>query len=548
MGLICGICHEDKLVDIGEIDSCEHRFCYTCICKWSEIESKCPFCKVRFSVLKRIHLSSPLKCDSTPKGRLVGTLVSETTVPERDQRVVFEDPTFLEWLNGLSCIICDGSEDEDRLLLCDGCDQACHTYCLGLDSVPEEAWFCSHCQAQRNPVVEEHQMLQLENLSQNGVVLDQLRSRSRSRSLTVIDSDDEDDSIADADVLEPRSGGSRGSLRNFRSIRSGRRANSDRERMRSNRQNILANLSRLSRDRQRVESLNRNWTSLQNGNISFEEILDTDDDEVDPIEAEGGKHASKEVQSVASPVDLTSPQSDRNTPPNKTASNGRKTSGLSPPLLDLRSRLRVELLNHEKQAAGFGNAQPDTNTPPSTGRHRGSSWRNGRATTIAHLSFGASVANGRPHTPRSHGVDGAGPSSGTFKLASPTSKPSQLFAHKAQEMVHAMTESNSKYSKKFPVNTRHSSPRPLAKQKSNTDVFDVFRYRDDSPSQGEPVNLGNLVKNEMALKFRSISLPREMERFILRHALAKLASCSEPERWVEDAIDEGLNAYDSQSN
>ena len=546
MGLICGICHEDNLVDIGEIDSCEHRFCYTCICKWSEIESKCPFCKVRFSVLKRIHLSSPLKCDSTPKDRLAGTLVSVTTVPERDQRVVFEDPTFLEWLNGLSCIICDGSEDEDRLLLCDGCDQACHTYCLGLDRVPEEAWFCSQCQAQRNPAVEEEQMVQVEDpsMTQNGLVLDQLRSRSRSRTLTVIDSEDEDVCIPDADVWEQRSGGNRGNSRNFRSIRSGRRENGGRERTRSNRQNILANLSRLSRDRQRVQSLNRNWTSLRNRHTSFENILDTDeDDEADPIEIETGKHSSREVQS---PIDLTSPQSNRNTPPNATSYNSRKKNDLSPPLLDLRSRLRVELLNHDKHPAGVSNAQPDMNTPPSTGRHRGSSWRNGRATTIGHLSFGASVAAGRPHTPRSHINDGAGPSN-TRKGASPTCRPSQLFAHKTQAMVHAMA-GNGENSKRCMVSTSHNSPRRSGEQKLNTGVFDVFKYRDDSPLQGNSANLSNLVRREMNSKFKSISLPREMERFIRQHALAKLASRSEPERWAEDAIDEALNAYDNQSN
>lgn len=46
---------------------------------------------------------------------------------ERDQRAVFEDPTFAEWINSLICVVCGGDEDEDKLLLCDGCDVASHT-------------------------------------------------------------------------------------------------------------------------------------------------------------------------------------------------------------------------------------------------------------------------------------------------------------------------------------------------------------------------------------------------------------------------------------
>ncbi|KAK0146482.1 Bromodomain adjacent to zinc finger domain protein 2B [Merluccius polli] len=47
------------------------------------------------------------------------------------------------------CQLCGRGDHEDRLLLCDGCDQGCHTYCLRprISSVPEGDWFCPACLA-----------------------------------------------------------------------------------------------------------------------------------------------------------------------------------------------------------------------------------------------------------------------------------------------------------------------------------------------------------------------------------------------------------------
>lgn len=44
------------------------------------------------------------------------------------------------------CSICNGSKDEWLLLLCDLCDIASHTYCVGLGfTVPMGDWFCPDC-------------------------------------------------------------------------------------------------------------------------------------------------------------------------------------------------------------------------------------------------------------------------------------------------------------------------------------------------------------------------------------------------------------------
>lgn len=48
------------------------------------------------------------------------------------------------------CLLCGSGNDEDRLLLCDGCDDSYHTFCLipPLHDVPKGDWRCPKCLAQ----------------------------------------------------------------------------------------------------------------------------------------------------------------------------------------------------------------------------------------------------------------------------------------------------------------------------------------------------------------------------------------------------------------
>uniref|UniRef100_A0A672S568 [histone H3]-trimethyl-L-lysine(4) demethylase n=1 Tax=Sinocyclocheilus grahami TaxID=75366 RepID=A0A672S568_SINGR len=48
------------------------------------------------------------------------------------------------------CLVCGNGNDEDRLLLCDGCDDSYHTFCLipPLSDVPKGDWRCPKCLAQ----------------------------------------------------------------------------------------------------------------------------------------------------------------------------------------------------------------------------------------------------------------------------------------------------------------------------------------------------------------------------------------------------------------
>ncbi|XP_057791625.1 uncharacterized protein LOC131008673 [Salvia miltiorrhiza] len=133
----CGICLSEAGVSRGHIECCDHYYCFVCIMEWAKVESKCPLCKRRFSTITR-----PPKPPVFPSERVVH-------VPLRDQACHY----FGTATNGHSdmyaeakCAICQGMADESFLLLCDLCDSAAHTYCVGLGyTVPEGDWFCLDC-------------------------------------------------------------------------------------------------------------------------------------------------------------------------------------------------------------------------------------------------------------------------------------------------------------------------------------------------------------------------------------------------------------------
>jgi hypothetical protein len=44
------------------------------------------------------------------------------------------------------CVLCQGVGDDQWMLLCDGCGKGYHTYCLGLEGIPDaEIWVCPTC-------------------------------------------------------------------------------------------------------------------------------------------------------------------------------------------------------------------------------------------------------------------------------------------------------------------------------------------------------------------------------------------------------------------
>ena len=53
-----------------------------------------------------------------------------------------------EFLENALCLVCGSGDDDENMLLCDGCTTGCyHTYCLSpkLDAIPKGDWFCPTC-------------------------------------------------------------------------------------------------------------------------------------------------------------------------------------------------------------------------------------------------------------------------------------------------------------------------------------------------------------------------------------------------------------------
>lgn len=77
----------------------------------------------------------------------MGAFIGEGSVrvPVRDQIYdPFGEP--VDPYGQAKCSVCNGATDECLLLLCDLCDSASHTYCVGLGAtVPEGDWYCRDC-------------------------------------------------------------------------------------------------------------------------------------------------------------------------------------------------------------------------------------------------------------------------------------------------------------------------------------------------------------------------------------------------------------------
>jgi hypothetical protein len=131
--LPCSICL-DPIIKRSSLDTCGHEFCKECIDQWALLSSHCPLCKEEFR-------------------KIISYEANQKIIKRvRKRKFKYDEEEEEPWYNNCaeSCMVCKKSNDEHLLLVCDSCMyNICHTYCAGLDLIPNEDWNCADCVAGR---------------------------------------------------------------------------------------------------------------------------------------------------------------------------------------------------------------------------------------------------------------------------------------------------------------------------------------------------------------------------------------------------------------
>ncbi|KAJ4858958.1 ring finger domain-containing protein [Trichoderma breve] len=123
---------------VAALDGCDHIIHDACIRSWAQKTNTCPICRKPFHSV-RVYNGQD------------GIAISTYEVEDKKQVAEFDVQQWLgenpdeEEEESNPCPICNSAEREDILLLCDGCDAAYHTHCIGLDYIPEGDWYCMEC-------------------------------------------------------------------------------------------------------------------------------------------------------------------------------------------------------------------------------------------------------------------------------------------------------------------------------------------------------------------------------------------------------------------
>ena len=117
-----------------------HVFCEDCITRWSAVANRCPLCKASFDVVHRRDGRSSFAVEArSPSG-------ARGDGDDDDDAMI---AALMAALDETFCEVCAGGDDEDTMLLCDGCDRGFHIACLSppLTALPaeEEEWRCPRC-------------------------------------------------------------------------------------------------------------------------------------------------------------------------------------------------------------------------------------------------------------------------------------------------------------------------------------------------------------------------------------------------------------------
>lgn len=126
---------------LGTPNNCPHVFCFECIQEWAKNATTCPVGRKPFNEIL-VH--------ATKKGPVLRRIPVEERLAGNDDEEE-DDPTY--------CEVCGECNREDRMLLCDGCDNGYHMECLtpAVEYVPLEEWFCPACASRVNDQEEQQE-------------------------------------------------------------------------------------------------------------------------------------------------------------------------------------------------------------------------------------------------------------------------------------------------------------------------------------------------------------------------------------------------------
>jgi PHD-finger/Ring finger domain len=145
---------------ISRLIPCLHMLHNECLKPWVERANSCPVCRASFNIVELLdtvdgkccilQTSKRSETNALNKGPVVSTYAvqDKVQVAELDPSMIFEEEV-TDDSDTQPCPFCGDNDNEDVLLLCDGCDVPSHTYCLGLDAVPSGSWYCEACETQR---------------------------------------------------------------------------------------------------------------------------------------------------------------------------------------------------------------------------------------------------------------------------------------------------------------------------------------------------------------------------------------------------------------
>lgn len=125
----CPIClHSFREQAIGIPTVCEHNFCATCIEEWASNVQTCPIDRKPFTKIRICSRHTD------------GVVLREVEVRSRTAEPQVE-------FDFTNCEVCNRSDREEVMLLCDGCNAGYHMDCLvpALTEVPEGSWYCDYC-------------------------------------------------------------------------------------------------------------------------------------------------------------------------------------------------------------------------------------------------------------------------------------------------------------------------------------------------------------------------------------------------------------------